>query len=55
MTASQKDTAEFTTRTLMALTTALADRSELDRQIQALILALAEANGLPGVLPDPAG
>lgn len=55
MTASQNDTAEFTTRTLMALTTALADKTELDRRIETLTLALAGAYGLPSVLPDPAG
>jgi len=52
---TSKDTAGFTTRTLMALTTALADKAELDRQIEALTLALAVEYGLPGVLPDPAG
>ncbi|WP_271673212.1 hypothetical protein [Bradyrhizobium sp. CCBAU 51627] len=52
---SQNDTAEFTTRTLMSLLTALADKAELDRQIEALTLALAGTYGLPRVLPDPAG
>lgn len=55
MTASQNDTAEFTTRTLMALTVALANKAELDRQIEVMVLALAGAYGLPSVLPDPAG
>jgi hypothetical protein len=53
--ATSQETADFATRTLMALTTALADKSELDRQIVTLILALASAYGLPSVLPDPAG
>lgn len=55
MTASQKDTAEFTIRTLMALTTELADYKEHGQRIEAMIMALAEAYGLPSVLPDPAG
>jgi hypothetical protein len=55
MTISQKDAAEFTTRTLMGLLTALADKAERDRQIEKMVLTLAEAYGLPSVLPDPAG
>jgi hypothetical protein len=55
MKTSPKDTAEFTTRTLMALMTALADYKERGRQIEVLTLALAGAYGLPSVLPDPAG
>lgn len=51
---ASQETADFAIRTLMALTTALADWAELDRQIEALTLALATAHGLPGVLPAPA-
>ena len=53
-TMASQETADFAIRTLMALTTALADWAELDRQIEALTLALATAHGLPGVLPAPA-
>jgi hypothetical protein len=55
MTTSQKDTAEFTTRTLTALMTEFADYKEHGERIEAMILALAGACGLPSVLPDPAG
>jgi hypothetical protein len=55
MKTSPKDTAERTTRTLMALTTEFADYKELGERIEVMILALAGAYGLPGVLPDPAG
>ncbi|WP_409188836.1 hypothetical protein [Bradyrhizobium sp. RDM4] len=55
MKASQNDTAEFTKRTLMALTDALADYKERGQQIEAMIMALAGAYDLPSVLPDPAG
>ena len=50
MTAS-RDTAGFTQRTLMALLTAQADRAELDRQIDVLTRALANANGLASYRP----
>jgi hypothetical protein len=50
-----RETANLTQRTLMSLTVALADKAELDRQIEALTLALAVAHDLPGVLPAPAG
>ena len=49
MPASQND--GFTTRTLMALLTAQADRADLDRQIEALTRALADAHGLTDYLP----
>jgi hypothetical protein len=55
MTASQQDTAEFTQRVLSGLMTEWADFKEHGKNIEAQILALAVANGLPGVLPDPAG
>jgi hypothetical protein len=53
--ASQKDTVELTTHMLMALTTEWADYKEHGQRIEAMILALAGACGLPSVLPDPAG
>lgn len=48
---------EFTTTKgiLLGLVTELADFKEHAERIEAAILALAVANGLPGVLPDPAG
>jgi hypothetical protein len=55
MAASQNDTAEFTKRALLGLMTEWADYKEHGQRIEAAILALAVANGLPGVLPDPAG
>lgn len=51
---ASQETADFTQRTLMSLTVALADKAELDRQIEALTLALAVAHDLPGVLPASA-
>jgi hypothetical protein len=48
MSASQND---FTTRTLMALLTAQADRAELDEQIAVLTRALAGAHGLADYPP----
>ena len=55
MPASRKDTAEFTQRSLMALLTEWADFKEHGQNIEAAILALAVAHGLPDILPDPAG
>jgi hypothetical protein len=51
----QNDTAEFTQRVLRGLMTEWADFKEHGKIIESQILALAVANGLPGVLPDPAG
>jgi hypothetical protein len=57
MPASRKDTAEFTTTKgiLLGLMTEWVDVKERALQIEAAILALAVANGLPGILPEPAG
>jgi hypothetical protein len=57
MAASQQDNAEYTTTKgiLLGLMTEWADFKEHGQTIEAQILALAVANGLPGVLPDPAG
>jgi hypothetical protein len=58
MAASQQDgTAEYTTTKgiLLGLMTEWADFKEHGERIEAAILALAVANGLSGVLPDPAG
>jgi hypothetical protein len=46
---------DSTERLLMALTTALADYKERGLQIEVMVLALAVAAGLSGVLPLPAG
>jgi len=54
-TMASQETADFTKRTLMALATALADHKERSQQIEVMVLALAVAAGLPGVLPAPAG
>lgn len=42
---SKKDNG-FIARTLMALTTALADRAALDEQIKALVASLAKEHGV---------
>jgi hypothetical protein len=55
MTSQKDNTADLTTRVLLSLMTEWADFKERTQQIEAAILALAVANGLPGVLPGPAG
>ena len=45
------ETADFTTRTLMAILTAQADRAELDQQIAVLIRSLADAHDVPASYP----
>lgn len=54
MSKTSKDTADFIKRTVMALTTEVADHKEHGLRIEAMALALAVAVGLPGVLPLPA-
>jgi hypothetical protein len=56
MAASQNDSDYTTTKALLlGLMTEWADFKEHGQIIESQILALAVANGLPGVLPDPAG
>jgi hypothetical protein len=56
MSAPSNDSGYTTTKALiLALMTEWTDFKEHGQIIESQILALADANGLPGVLPDPAG
>jgi hypothetical protein len=53
--ASQKDATDSMQPRINALMTEWADFKEHGQRIEDMVLALAEAHGLPSVLPDSAG